>query len=132
MISVAILCGGRGTRANLPINKCFVDVAGKPFILHIMEQLEQYGFTSFVLCRGEEGTLAALRNARTQLGERFIVLYGDTLLRLDYSRFIAEWEDSGHPHACAVIDGVDAGVNGFTDWTLDVLDDTETSLVVNY
>jgi NDP-sugar pyrophosphorylase family protein len=106
-----------------------VDVCDKPFILRIMEQLEDYGFTIFVLCRGEGGTLTALRAARDQLGERFIVLYGDTYLPLDYSKFVAEWETSGLPHACAVRNGIDAGVNGLTDWTLDLLDETDTNLV---
>ena len=129
MLSVAILCGGKGTRAQQSINKCFVEVAGKPFILHIMEQMESFGFTTFVLCRGEGGTLAALRNARAQLGERFIVLYGDTYLPLDYSQFAQEWSDSGKPSATTLQKGIDAGVNGFVDWTLDMLDETETSLV---
>jgi NDP-sugar pyrophosphorylase family protein len=129
MLSVAILCGGKGTRAQQPINKCFVEVAGKPFILHVMEQLEFFGFTTFVLCRGEDGTLAALRNAREQLGERFLVCYGDTYLPLDYVQFIKEWDLSGKPCAMARIKGIDAGVNGFTDWVLDMLDETETSLV---
>ena len=129
MLSVAILCGGKGTRAQQPINKCFVEVGGKPFILHIMEQLESFGFTTFVLCRGEDGTLTALRNAREQLGGRFLTLYGDTYLPLDYLQFIKEWDLSGKPSATAMQKGVDAGVNGFTDWCLDMLDENETSLV---
>lgn len=129
MIPVAILCGGHGTRSNLAINKCFVDVNGKPFILRIIENLETFGFTNFVLCRGTNGTLSALRDARESLGERFLVVYGDTYLPIDYTRFLLEWEGSGRPSITAVYDGIDAGVNGFVDWTLDLLDDTETSLV---
>lgn len=129
MLSVAILCGGLGTRAKQPINKCFVDVGGKPFILHVMEQLERFRFTTFVLCRGTDGTLTALRNAREQLGERFLVCYGDTFLPLDYDHFVKTWNTSNQPCITATINGIDAGVNGFSSWTLDMLDTTVSSLV---
>lgn len=115
MIPVAILCGGKGTRAGLPLNKCFVDVNGKPMILRIMEQLEAQQFSTFVLCRGNSGILTALREALPQLGKQFLVLYGDTYLPLDYHDFIKQWDKSGMPMATAVRDGVDAGVNGFTN-----------------
>lgn len=128
MLPIAILCGGKGTRAGLPINKCFVQVGDKPFILYIMEQLEDQGFTTFVLCRGEEGTLTALRNAREQLGERFIVVYGDTYLPIKYDKFIRQWDFDKKPAITAFREGVDAGVNGFSTWMLDMMDETETSL----
>ena len=118
-LPVAILCGGKGTRAGLPINKCFVDVAGKPFILRLMDQLEEYGFTTIVCCRGEEGRLEALRNARRQLGERFIVLYGDTYLPLDFSSFVDSWNYFGKPAITAEHKGVDADVNGYATYLLD-------------
>lgn len=130
MLPIAILCGGRGTRANLPINKCFVSVNGKPFILRVMEQLEDYGFSTFVLCRGNSGTLTALRDARDQLGERFLVCYGDTLLPMDYANFVDEWNESTLPAISATIMSIDAGVNGFSAWTLDLLDETVTDLSV--
>ena len=34
---------------------------------------------------GLDGTLGAIRRARALLGERFMVLYGDTYLRIDYA-----------------------------------------------
>lgn len=130
MIPVAILCGGHGTRSKQPINKCFVSVNGKPFILRVMEQLEDYGFSTFVLCRGTSGTLTALRNARDQLGERFLVLYGDTYLPMNYMKFINAWDQSGLPSITATIMSIDAGVNGFSAWMLDLLDENETDLSV--
>lgn len=130
MIPVAILCGGHGTRSGQSINKCFVQVGTKPFILHIMEQMEEYGFTTFVLCRGTQGTLQALRDAREQLGERFLVLYGDTYLQMNYSKFLSEWDDSGRPGITACIAGVDAGVNGFSTWMLDMLDEDQVDLPI--
>jgi NDP-sugar pyrophosphorylase family protein len=125
MIPVAILCGGHGTRADLPLNKCFVDVNGKPFILRIMDQMEEQGFTTFVLCRGTSGTLQALREARGQLGERFLVVYGDTLLPLLFSNFLDVWDRS---HAASIVaerDGIDAGVSGYHTWMLDLVDSTD-------
>ena len=130
MLPVVILCGGHGTRAKQPINKCFVQVGDKPFILHIMEQYESQGFNTFVLCRGTSGTLAALRDAREQLGERFILNYGDTLLRLDLSDFIAAWDRSQAASITAIYDKIDAGINGFMTHTLDMLDDDITDLKV--
>jgi NDP-sugar pyrophosphorylase family protein len=129
MMPVVILAGGHGTRAKQPINKCFVDVAGKPFILWIMEQIEAQGISNtFVLCRGTGGTLTALREARDQLGERFILLYGDTLLPLNFHHFINQWERTGQPAITAVYDGIDAGVNGFQTHLLDLVDESATDL----
>ena len=125
MITVAILCGGHGTRSEQPINKCFVEVAGKPFILHLMEMLENEGFTTFVLLRGTSGTLAAIQDARQSLGERFLLLYGDTLLQMNYSDFITQWSLSELPHATAMHNGVDAGVNGVVTSSLDATNDSD-------
>ncbi len=130
MIPVALLCGGHGTRAKTPINKCFVDVAGKPFLLRILEQYESQGYNTFVLCRGTDGTLNALRNARDQLGERFICQYGDTLLRLDLADFIARWDMSHAPSVSAIYDKTDAGVNGFMTHTLDMCDEEVSDLKI--
>lgn len=118
MLPVAILCGGEGTRANLPLNKCFVDVAGKPFLLHQLEWLETQGCYTTVLCKAPYGTLYALRDAVRFLGERFIVLYGDTLLRIDLERFIAEWAASDAVGATVFYEGTDAGVSGCSAWAL--------------
>lgn len=128
-LPVAILCGGHGTRAKQPINKCFTSVAGKPFLLHTLEMLEIQGFSTFVLCRGTDGTLADLRKAKDQLGEKFLLLYGDTMLRINYSLFVHDWEKARTPAAMATWDEVDAGVHGLTSWMLDMLDDDYTDFV---
>ncbi len=127
MLPVAILCGGRGTRSGATINKCFQDVNGKPFLLHLLESLERQGRSTVVLCRGQEGTLAAIRRAAPQLGERFLVLYGDTLLPLDLDDFERQWARSGRLHATAMIGNTDAGVNGVTRWTLELAGRAEAS-----
>jgi len=93
--------------------KPLLPVAGKPFLIHQLELLRRYGVDRVVLCvgfRGEQieeaigdgaelglevgyaydgqilaGTAGAIRGALPLLGERFLVLYGDTYLRIDYA-----------------------------------------------
>lgn len=43
------------------------------------------------------GTLGAVRKALPLLGRRFLVLYGDTYLRLDYRAVATTWIASGFP-----------------------------------
>ena len=49
---VAVLCGGLGIRL-LPLTaarpKPMVDVAGRPFLEHLLQQFANYGLTRFVL-----------------------------------------------------------------------------------
>jgi NDP-sugar pyrophosphorylase family protein len=94
-----------------------VPVAGRPFLEHVLERLERHGARRVVVCRGhlgeviEEGlgdgsrfglaiaysdegpepigTAGALRLALPLLGERFLVMYGDTYLRVDYAAVVA-------------------------------------------
>ena len=95
------------------IPKALVEVAGRPFIHHQLKLLLQRGFRRVVLCvgylgekieaavgdggslgmcidyvfDGEKllGTGGALRKALPFLGEKFMVLYGDTYLQCDYA-----------------------------------------------
>ena len=122
---VCILAGGVGSRlgdlvAETP--KPLLDVAGEPFLLHQLRLLSRHGATDVVLCVGYlgerieqvvgahrfgitirysydgpdlAGTLGAVRRASDLLGERFLVLYGDSYLRVDYAAATAFWESSG-------------------------------------
>jgi MurNAc alpha-1-phosphate uridylyltransferase len=122
---VCILAGGRGTRlrelvATTP--KPLITLAGEPFLFHQLRLLAGHGATRVVLCVGYlgelieqrvgadrfgieiaysydspqlDGTLSAIRRARPLLGERFLVLYGDTYLRLDYGAGARAWWASG-------------------------------------
>ncbi len=122
---VCILAGGLGTRlgglaADTP--KPLIEVAGEPFLIHQLRLLAANGATSVILCVGylgeqiEErigaeqfgirigysydgpelaGTLGAIRRALRLLPSRFLVLYGDTYLRLDYRAAARAWEASG-------------------------------------
>ena len=123
--AICILAGGRGSRlgervAHTP--KPLLPIAGKPFLFHQLALLAGQGADRVVLCVGYlgeliearvgcerfgitidysydspelDGTLGAIRRALPLLGERFLVLYGDTYLRLDYGAAARHWGQSG-------------------------------------
>ena len=116
-MQLVIVAGGQGTRlkerlGGLP--KPMVDVAGKPLLEHQVLLARRYGIEDIVLLTGhgaeairdyfgdgspwgariryfEEGqplgTAGAVLSAIDRLAERFIVMYGDTMLNADLSRF---------------------------------------------
>jgi NDP-sugar pyrophosphorylase family protein len=122
---VCILAGGLGTRlgdrvATTP--KPLLEVAGKPFIFHQLSLLAENGIAEVVICVGYlgeqierrigsehfgihieysydgpglDGTLGAVRRASPLLPDRFLILYGDSYLRLDYRAATKVWADSG-------------------------------------
>jgi NDP-sugar pyrophosphorylase family protein len=123
--TTCILAGGVGSRLGSRVAatpKPLIEVADEPFLLHQLRLLAANGATEVVLCVGYlgdrieerigrcrfgiaieyshdapelDGTLGAIRRALPLLPERFLVLYGDTYLRLDYSAAAHEWERSG-------------------------------------
>jgi NDP-sugar pyrophosphorylase family protein len=133
MPPVCILAGGLGTRlggrvADTP--KPLLKIAGEPFLIHQLRLLASHGVHDVVLCvgyRGEQvesligderfgidihysfdapgldGTLGAVRRALPLLGERFLVLYGDTYLRIDYSDVARVWRESDLPAVMSVL-----------------------------
>jgi NDP-sugar pyrophosphorylase family protein len=130
---VCILAGGLGSRlgervADTP--KPLLQVAGEPFLMHQLRLLSSHGVGEVVLCvgyRGEQiqsrigerrfgiaisysfdapgldGTLGAIRRALPLLGERFLVLYGDTYLRIDYTAVARSWRESRLPAVMTVL-----------------------------
>jgi NDP-sugar pyrophosphorylase family protein len=109
-------------------------VAGEPFLLHQLRLLANHGARNVVLCVGHlggqieeeigsdrfgieirysydspslDGTLGALRRARPLLGDCFLVLYGDTYLRIDYEVFSAAWVKSSLIAGMAVLHNKD-------------------------
>ena len=130
---ICVLAGGLGTRLGSTVRdtpKPLHEVAGEPFLLHQLRLLADCGARSVVLCvgyLGEQieqrigpdrygisirysydgpsliGTLGAVRQAAPLLGERFMVLYGDTYLRIDYADVARAWDDSGLPAVMTVL-----------------------------
>lgn len=130
---VCILAGGLGTRLGARVAdtpKPLLEVAGEPFLIHQLRLLAAHGVTDAVLCvgyRGDaiadrlgesscgirlvyrfdtpelDGTLGAIRRALDALSERFLVLYGDTYLRIDYRAAAEAWQSSGLPAMMTVL-----------------------------
>jgi N-acetyl-alpha-D-muramate 1-phosphate uridylyltransferase len=111
--------------------KPLLPVAGRPFVFHQLELLRRHGARRIVLCvgyLGEEiervvgdgseldlevlyaydppdlaGTAGAVRGALHLLGEEFLVLYGDTYLRIDYLDVQRAFRESGMPALMTVL-----------------------------
>jgi NDP-sugar pyrophosphorylase family protein len=112
--SIAILCGGLARRLSPLTNdipKSMIDINGKPFIYWQLEKLKKSGFDRVVLCVGKFsdqiinyvgngrkwnlyisysiekrllGTGGAIKKALPMMTEEFFVIYGDSLLEVDY------------------------------------------------
>ncbi|HLE96630.1 MAG TPA: sugar phosphate nucleotidyltransferase [Candidatus Thermoplasmatota archaeon] len=117
-----ILAGGLGTRLgelSRAVPKPMVDVAGKPFLEHLLALLRDRGFREAVLLTGHLGevveahfgdgsalgirirysrepaalgTGGALLLARPILDEAFLLTYGDNWLPLDHRALVAAFE----------------------------------------
>jgi NDP-sugar pyrophosphorylase family protein len=131
--TVCILAGGLGTRLGESVRdtpKPLLEVAGEPFLIHQLRLLAEHGARDVVLCVGYLGelierrigaercgialsysydgpsligTLGAVRQAAPLLGERFLVLYGDTYLRINYGSAARAWADSRLPAMMTVL-----------------------------
>ena len=103
--------------------KALLPVAGEPFIFHQLRLLRRHGLTEVVICAahlgdqiqarvgnglahgltihyvfdGPEllGTGGAIKKALPLLGEKFLVMYGDSYLRVDYEAVSRTFLDSG-------------------------------------
>lgn len=117
-MQAVILAGGKGTRLRSVVNdrpKPMVEVAGKPFLFHLLEYWVEQGVDCFILSVGymkdkiiesvgssfegvpitfvEEnaplgtgGALLHVFNRNTKTEENVIVMNGDTLFRVDVSK----------------------------------------------
>ncbi|MDH7504132.1 MAG: HAD-IIIA family hydrolase [Verrucomicrobiota bacterium] len=116
MKQAVILAGGKGTRlkerlGELP--KPLISIGGRPLLGHHLALCERYGFSDVVLLLGHGaekiqqyvneqkqpglqlrciveprllGTAGAVVAARERLAERFLVVYGDLMIRMDLDR----------------------------------------------
>ena len=120
-----ILAGGAGTRLRARLGdlpKPMIPVAGKPLLEHQVELARQHGFTDlifFVHYRADLiaahfgdgakfgvrirhvqeteplGTAGAVLAGRELLADRFVVMYGDTMVNVDLNRIWTAHEQAG-------------------------------------
>ena len=133
LVPVCILAGGLGSRLGDAVKdtpKPLLQVAGEPFLMHQLRLLAGAGAEKVVLCVGYlgdriedaigdqqfgisiaysddgaelAGTLGAIRRAQPLLGDRFLTLYGDTYLQVDYRAFEHWWRSSTLPAAMTLL-----------------------------
>lgn len=117
-MQAVILCAGLGTRLRPiteTVPKAMVPIGGKPLLLHQIEHLKTHGVKEFFINLhylpetitdyfgdGSRfgvkinysvepellGTAGALKKFAPQLGEEFILVYGDVFNRVDFTRLI--------------------------------------------
>lgn len=137
-----ILAGGEGTRLRpltSTIPKPVVRLAGRPFIVYMLEWLRSHGVEEAILACGfmaedvravlgdgtdlglrllyvEEprplGTGGALRFAQDLLRERFLMLNGDVLTDIDLSAQLAQHEATGARATLALVEVPDPSAYG--------------------
>ncbi|MGA3039384.1 MAG: sugar phosphate nucleotidyltransferase [Bryobacteraceae bacterium] len=123
-MQAVILAGGLGTRLGpltRKMPKPMVPVAGVPYLEHQLRLLARQSFRDVLLLTGylgehienyfgngarlglrlrysrevrPQGTGGALRDARGHLAESFLLLYGDSLLPIEYAAAVRRLKDS--------------------------------------
>jgi N-acetyl-alpha-D-muramate 1-phosphate uridylyltransferase len=114
------------------IPKALLSVAGEPFLVHQLRLLQSQGFRRIVLCVGHLGEMiqatigdgkrlglqidysfdgptllgtgGALKRALPKLGERFLVIYGDSYMPVDYAAVVEAFVLSGRPALMTVLE----------------------------
>jgi NDP-sugar pyrophosphorylase family protein len=140
-MQAVILAGGLGTRlgdVTSRVPKCMVPVGGRPFLEHQLRLLQQHGVKDVLLLVGHLaehvqrhfgdgagcglrirysvdaellGTAGAVKRAEMLLQERFVLLYGDSYLAIDYGDLWARFVESAAP-AMMVVYADAAGETG--------------------
>lgn len=132
---IFVLAGGKATRLGALATdrpKILLDVAGKPFLHHLIAHLERAGATELVFCLGhlaeqvvEElkkinsnvkiecsfdgkkplGTGGSARHALRASDQHIGIMYGDTFLRVSFKDAYAAFVNSGKQGLMTVIPG---------------------------
>jgi len=112
--------------------KSLLNVAGEPFLVHQVRLLHSHGLRRIVLCVGYLGEMikaelgdgsslgvqiaysfdgatllgtgGALKRALPILGQRFLVIYGDSYMPVDYSAIVNAFVLSGKPALMTVLE----------------------------
>ncbi|HEX4697135.1 MAG TPA: nucleotidyltransferase family protein [Candidatus Udaeobacter sp.] len=113
------------------IPKALLTVAGEPFLLHQLRLLRANGFRKIVLCVGYLGEMieaqigdgsdidlqitysfdgpdllgtgGALKRALPNLGDKFVVIYGDSYMPVDYGAIVEAFIRSSKPALMTVL-----------------------------
>jgi NDP-sugar pyrophosphorylase family protein len=114
------------------IPKALLSVAGEPFLVHQLRLLRSEGFRKIVLCVGHLGELieakigdgkrlrlqidysfdgptllgtgGALKRAISKLGDRFLVIYGDSYMPVDYAAVVKAFVRTEKPALMTVLE----------------------------
>ena len=112
--------------------KALLTVADEPFLIHQLRLLHSEGLRKVVLCVGHLGKMiearlgygttlglqidysfdgptllgtgGALKRALPKLGDRFVVIYGDSYMPVDYARIVKAFVLSGKPALMTVFE----------------------------
>ena len=113
LASVAILCGGRGTRlqqGEAPIPKPLVEIGGKPIVWHVIELYAQQGVRDILLLTGYKAEHMEAFAAAQHWPEGVTVTCIDTGLETPTGGRVHRVRDrlakSGRPFAVTYADGV--------------------------
>jgi NDP-sugar pyrophosphorylase family protein len=115
--------------------KALLPVAGEPFLVHQLRLLHSHGFRKIVLCVGHLGEMikanvgggsdlglhiaysfdgcpllgtgGALKQALPMLGQRFVVVYGDSYMPIDYPAVVNAFVLSGQPALMTILENED-------------------------
>jgi D-glycero-alpha-D-manno-heptose 1-phosphate guanylyltransferase len=141
-----VLCGGLGTRLSSVVSdrpKALAEVAGRPFLCWLLEQLESGPIEEVVLATGYKGeqirdafgphyrtlrlhysqetaplgTAGALHLAAQQIpaADCFLVVNGDSYCHMDLKAFVESHQRSGVPNSMVVIGVEDMSRFGSVD-----------------
>jgi D-glycero-alpha-D-manno-heptose 1-phosphate guanylyltransferase len=119
-LEVVVLCGGQGSRLGTltsNMQKCMLEVNGKPFLTYIVGQLTSFGVHNFVFATGKcsqeiedkfsdvgiisretepLGTGGAIKNALKYIkNDHFLVVNGDSYLKFsedEFKKFVDKYE----------------------------------------
>jgi len=139
---VVVLAGGLGTRLRSVIGACpkvLADVAGRPFIFYLLDQLQVFGFRRVILSTGYAasvveaavgqsygeldiifsrelaplGTGGAVRQAVPLIhGDSFLLMNGDSFVPINYHEFFAQHEEKGWPASMVLVEVSNSGRYG--------------------
>ncbi len=87
-MTIVISCAGMGTRLGIGTTKALVEVAGKPLIIHQLEQLKDYDDVRVVVGYQAEAVIDIVKNFRSDVTFAFNYEYKTTGTAASFSKGI--------------------------------------------